>query len=697
MNREGLAPGLPAALLGALPLLGAGAGPERQDAAPAPPWAVVEVTAPRPLDPMATVVDPRHQGPAGDGAEVLRTVPGFGVVRKGGSGGDPVLRGMAGSRVAIRSDGEETPGGCGGRMDPPTAYLFPESFDRITVVKGPQTVRYGPGASAGTVRFERAPRDRDQPWAVNGGWMAGSGRNDRALELEAGTRSLYGRVVGIRAGSPDYRCGDGRAIPSRYSRWSSFGALGWTPGDRTRLELRGTRSDGEAAYADRGMDGVRFRRSNLGAAFETGWPGTLVEKLECQVYANTIDHVMDNASLRRFTPSPAAPEPMARNPQQATRGARLALTLGRGEAGQWVVGADQVRSRHTVRRSPRQWSVPVQRLPRVADAILEHEGLFGEWARDFSGGHRLVAGLREDRWQAEDQRTQLGQGRAGNLPNPTAWARREQFLTSWFARCERTGPSGTAVFAGLGHVQRAPDYWELFAAEGETLPSAFRTRPERTTQLDIGASLRVGAARLSVSGFHGWVGDFILIQSGFPKPAPAGEAQTATVARNIQARTWGGEATLAVPLAGSLRLDGSLACAWGENRTDARPLAQLPPPETRLGLTWEEPAWSVGALVRLVAPQDRFAVRQGSIAGQDLGRTPGFAVFSLSAGWRPGGGRPFQVTAGIDNLFDRAYVEALNRAAGGAAGVVPSAIRLPEPGRTFWIRLGLKASGRGSG
>ena len=74
-------------------------------------------------------------------------------------GGEPVLlRGMAGSRLTILLDGEQILGGCGARMDPPTAYIFPESYDRITVVKGPQTVLYGPGNSAGTVRFERAPQ-----------------------------------------------------------------------------------------------------------------------------------------------------------------------------------------------------------------------------------------------------------------------------------------------------------------------------------------------------------------------------------------------------------------------------------------------------------------------------------------------------------------------------------------------------------
>ena len=40
--------------------------------------------------------------------------------------GDPVFRGMAGSRLGILLDGQEVLGGCGGRMDPPTAYIYPK-------------------------------------------------------------------------------------------------------------------------------------------------------------------------------------------------------------------------------------------------------------------------------------------------------------------------------------------------------------------------------------------------------------------------------------------------------------------------------------------------------------------------------------------------------------------------------------------
>ncbi|MRE32020.1 TonB-dependent receptor plug domain-containing protein, partial [Escherichia coli] len=90
---------------------------------------------------------------ASDGAGALKNIPGFSVLRSGGSNGDPVLRGMFGSRLTLLADGVSTQGGCGSRMDTPTAYITPQSYDTITVIKGPQSVLWGPMGSAGTLLF----------------------------------------------------------------------------------------------------------------------------------------------------------------------------------------------------------------------------------------------------------------------------------------------------------------------------------------------------------------------------------------------------------------------------------------------------------------------------------------------------------------------------------------------------------------
>ena len=66
---------------------------------------------------------------------------------------------------------------------------------------------------------------------------------------------------------------------------------------------------------------------------------------------------------------------------------------------------------------------------------------------------------------------------------------------------------------GLGHVQRFPDYWELFSPGMGPAGSvnAFDViKPEKTTQLDVGMQYRGDKVDAWVSGYAGYVRDFIL-------------------------------------------------------------------------------------------------------------------------------------------------------------------------------------------
>lgn len=649
----------------------------------------VVVTAPRMEEPLKVVTDPkapRQPVPAHDGADYLKTIPGFDVIRKGGTDGDPVLRGMAGSRLNILLDGEQILGGCGNRMDPPTAYVFPESYDRVTVLKGPQTVLYGPGNSAGTVLFERDIKRFAQPdWKFNGSLTFGSfGRNDQVADIRGGGPLFYAQGVATRTDANDYKDGDGKSVHSRYTRWSRSAAVGLTPDDDTRIELSAVKSDGKAAYADRTMDGVKFDRDNLGLKFEKRRISALIEKIEANVYYNYVDHVMDNYTLRT---KPAAAMYMVNNPDRETTGGRIAVGLRAADALKLTLGADFQDNKHTLRTATsgsRTVADAYTGLPRLEDANFSQVGFFGEGAYFAGERDRLIAGLRADRWEAQDKRSMLAIVGVGTVANPTRNQSRSQTLGSGFVRWERDFAAASTFYAGLGHTERFPDYWELISAtkESATTRSAFGTAPEKTSQLDVGAIAEAGPWAFSVSGFYSEIADYILIQSNYAKVDPV--ARTTTIVRNVDARTLGGEIGASYVLSSAWKLDGSLAYVRGSNRTDGTPLAQLPPLEGRFSTAWQAGAWSAGTLLRLVAEQDRFDVNKGNIVGQDLGRTPGFAVFSLNGGYRPRKG--VLLAAGIDNLFDRKYAEHISRTGATAITGYAQDIRVNEPGRNIWLK-----------
>ncbi len=63
-------------------------------------------------------------------------------------------------------------------------------------------------------------------------------------------------------------------------------------------------------------------------------------------------------------------------------------------------------------------------------------------------------------------------------------------------------------------------------------------------------------------------------------------------------------------------------------------------------------------------------------------------MFSLNGGYRFNDA--LSLTAGIDNLFDRAYAEHLNLAGSADFGYPADPVRINEPGRSAWVKLNYK-------
>ncbi|MDR1890462.1 MAG: TonB-dependent copper receptor [Zoogloeaceae bacterium] len=656
------------------------------------PLDAIVVTAPPMRLPLRVEFDPRAPQqplPANDGAALLKSLPGMSVIRKGGTDGDPVFRGMAASRLNILLDGEQILGGCGGRMDPPTAYIFPDSYDQVTLLKGPQSVLYGP-ASAGSVLFQRAPTYFAEPgWRVNSALtVASSDRHDEFLDVKGGTPLGYVQGILTHARSGDYKDGDGQRVHSGYERESATAILGWTPDKDTRLEFSAVRSRAEAAYADRGMDGSKFDRENYGLKFEKAHIGGVLDKIEASAYYNYIDHVMDNYSLRHTSGMA-----MASNPDRKTTGGRLAFTLIPADRLQWIVGVDQQANVHRGRSGGRSGTPTYYRNQKRVDNLrFNNYGLFSELTWQMNADDRLIAGLRGDRWQAKDKRQSFNLGSSmmpNKRPNPTANQTRKETLGSGFIRYERDFSTNSTFYAGLGHSERAPDFWELMKeAAGQNNAASLtvfdKIDPEKTTQLDVGVTWQSGDWQGFASAFYNRIDDYILIENSYGKPAAMmGSPRAVTIARNIDATTWGGEAGVDYRFAPNWKSGASVAYVHGENNSDHHALGQMPPLEGRLMLDWDNGKWSAGTLLRLVARQNRYALHQGNIVGQDLGKTAGFGVFSVNGGyrWR----KNTRITFGVDNLFDKTYAEAISKSGADVSGYAQTT-RVNEPGRTFWLK-----------
>jgi iron complex outermembrane receptor protein len=428
------------------------------------------------------------------------------------------------------------------------------------------------------------------------------------------------------------------------------------------------------------MDGSQFKRESLGLRVEKSNIGDVLDKVEAQIYYNYADHVMDNYTLRTPSGTGMMSGPMASNVDRRTLGARIKATWHWADV-QLISGIDAQTSEHRQRSA---MGVDVYKdLPYTQDADFHNYGVFSELTWFAADRDRLITGARLDRASAKDYRQTTGSGMMTRA-NPTADDTRADTLPSGFIRYEHDlADSPTTLYAGLGHTQRFPDYWELFSPSSGPAGSvnAFDSiKPEKTTQLDVGLQYQSEDLEAWASGYVGQVRDYILFNY---TPAMMGMTSQA---ENIDARIMGGELGAAYTLSSNWKADATLAYAWGKNSSDGNALPQMPPLDARFGLTYSENNWSAGALWRVVAAQNRIDRNKGNVVGKDFDKTPGFAVFSLNGAYRIN--KNWKVSSGVDNLFDKAYAEHLNLAGNAGFGYPandPQAIK--EPGRTLWTRV----------
>ena len=239
------------------------------------------------------------QSASRESADLLRDIPGVSGSRMGGHGTDPVIRGLSQTRLNILLDGAYVHGGCPNRMDPPTAYAPPSSYEDITVIKGVQTLEFGGGGPGGTILFERHTEPFSEDENMRARLEAGYRRNgygrDGAADIAAGNESAYVRLLGPRMKSNTYDDGAGDEVRSAFKETSHIDLFGYTPSDDTLLELSIERQETrDLLFAGAGMDSPLADNDTYRLKFKTSAPGGALSSLRAELYRSEVEHVMDH-------------------------------------------------------------------------------------------------------------------------------------------------------------------------------------------------------------------------------------------------------------------------------------------------------------------------------------------------------------------------------------------------------------------
>jgi iron complex outermembrane receptor protein len=643
--------------------------------------------------------------PAADGGELLRDLPGISGSRMGGRGIDPIIRGQSQNRLNILLDGAYVFGGCPNRMDPPTTYTSMNGYDSMTVIKGNQTVIYGGGGPGGTVLFERrTPRfypDEQYRAEANTSYTSNSDTWQAGADVAVGGSNGYLRGIVDYIDAHNYEDGNGNSVRSSFTNKDGVVLLGYTPTADTLLELsyEANRED-DVLYAGAGMDALYSDNNTTRLKFETGSPAGFLDAVEAEVYYSDIDHLMDNYSLR---PLPSGKMKMRAPSTSDTGGGRLSGEINARNNVVWTIGTDYQKNNRDAKRysGPGTGGTPTN-LQSILwpDVDLAQTGLFAEMFRPLTSRDTLTTGLRYDYVDtsagraSQDANVPTMMGSISRSPNDlyamyygTQDDDHTEHNIGGFLTLRHDLAGNSVVYATLSRSVRTADATERFIASDNGMDPSQRwvgnpdLDPEAHHQLELGYNRDAGFWDTAASVYYNDVSDYILRdrahgQSGIE------EDDNATIYRNVDAVLYGFELEAGIRWGNYWSSRATLAYVHAENTDEDRPIGQMPPLGGSVSLEYTHSDWNLGGIVHANARQDRVEDDIDTDSGVDSGEYPGWATLDLFGRYE--GAKIFTVTAGINNVFDRAYAYSVNA---NPAPFDPDAVQVNEPGREYWVRL----------
>lgn len=620
-------------------------------------------------------------GVANDAAELLTRVPGAAVVRNGAQTGIVQLRGLFNERVRVRVDGMSITPACPNHMDPPLHYAGLEALESLEVIVGATPVSQGGDSLAGSVEAKsRPPRfAADAAWQpaarVELGYASGNDAMQAALEAGAYNDVLSLRYLGGYQDAGNYDSARGEVADTGYTNARHALSAAYRHGSGVWEVEAGTHRATDVGTPTLPMDMVRDDADRIRLGFRGDTP---LGQLEAALYRHEIDHLMDNFSLR--------PLMMGANPMQAPAtsddtGLTLALA-NPAAAGTLKLGMEI----HANDFDMIQQNVATSAIQDTFNgSSRDRYGVYGEWEGGIAPSWRMNAGVR-----GEFVRMDTGDVENTFMADPTAFNARDHKLSDTnldaTLALSRGLQKGVSLEGALTRKTRSPSILERYLwtptsasagqADGRTYLGNLDLDPEVAHGVNLGIKLRQPTLRAQAGVFWQDVSDFI---QGQPHPTLVDSKGLPVLQyTNVNARLWGAEASLNKQF-GALDLGTWASFVRGENTDNGDNLYRLAPLRGGVSADYRMQAWRIGGEWVVSARKEDVAAYN---AEQE---TPGYGVLNLRAGVSPR--KDLNLSAGVDNVFDKLYYDPLAGVNYVGGSSVPVGTIMPAMGRSLYVKM----------
>lgn len=657
------------------------------------------------------------------------------------------IRGLDGNRVLTTIDGIRLPyldDGARGSQGGLRSFDF-DSLARIDIVRGADSSRYGSGALGGVLALRTFdPEDllidgRDYGGIAKfgyqgdddsvGGSAAVAGRigGDTYLMLQGGFRIGHeldnrGTVGGFGADrtKPNPDDYDQQNILVKLAHHFEGGHRLSFTGEYFRrqdnIDVRTDQGPGESYLIghDDGLERSERKRASIDYDYEAPQPGGLLDRAHLTLYWLETERTEGNDGLRsvdsRAFIIPGDPFLYGYPSGLYKRKNRIEETLwGLSGEAEKMVSLAGLPNRLTVggeyyhvgieQRSSGVDNCPTTTRraifgPRLCDFLHTNQAdmpevrgnTVGLYAEDeiavFDGQVKITPGLRFDWYELNPHETAAYRDNpnASGLPSSSSdSALSPKVMVSWQALDEVT------FYAQWAKGFRAPTAYELYLNYGG--PGTYLSlgnpdlKPETSSGYEIGARLGDDDLGGSITWFDNWYRNFIDRVAVDPESVgvPSGSYPLGvnTYLNRARVRIYGIEAAAHWRFGDGWRTWASLAWSVGRDEGADTYLNSVPPLRAILGLGYDTASWGADASVTMATKRDK-------VEDPDVDfKAPGYAIVDLTGWWEPERLNGVRIQAGVFNLFDRKYYDALN---------VPDDPTQPlryytEPGRSVRLNL----------
>jgi len=289
----------------------------------------------------------------------------------------------------------------------------------------------------------------------------------------------------------------------------------------------------------------------------------------------------------------------------------------------------------------------------------------------------LTPGLRYD-WYDYDPTATVAYTSGANYTGMPAGQSEGQFSPKLRASYEPD--PGVELYAQWAMGFRAPDVSELYLNYGA--PGTYLTvgnpnlEPETSNGFEIGANLGDDDVGGHLGAFYNRYRNFIDSESRVDPTGTYPMGITEYFNRN-KVRIYGLELSGHKRFNNGMRVYGALSLADGEDLDSGESIRSVPPLKVVLGTGYATETWGADLV---------FTAAKGVENDADANTidAPGYGIFDLTGWWEPEQTLGLTIRAGIYNIFDKTYYDAVNLAT--ITTPQPDAY-YSEPGRTFKVSL----------